>query len=295
MDILPLESPPAVLFKLRSLASPQDWQRLETLFKRRSLWFSSPDKFNDPFEGHVSQKVKLSTDDAKAFANRMAKKSGVGNRQQRRDLVQDKTKTLVRGFEVNGHLPHLDTIGVLCLMDLYGITRRSDEILAWSHYAGNHKGVAIGFSPRRKTSPNLFNFALRVNYDSKEPVTPDDARAMEKAILTKAPCWSYEREWRILSTYRQSVACIEKSLSAGDFAVGTNMHDFRLREPLFNAEVYFDPEDMSEVHLGVRLSEIEKARVVSLANSYGLTPRFVNVCLHPTEFSLVKLPYRDRA
>jgi len=237
-------------------------------------------------------KAQLSKEEARAFSYRKAKESGVGNRAERRTRGRSAASTLAHGFEVNNHLPGLSSIGVLCLMDLAGIEEPSNEILVWSHYAASHKGVALGFRVRRSSHANLFGLADRVEYDVKPDIGLGDDEAYRKAILTKAPCWRYEREWRVVSSFRQSLPEIQESLDAGDFDLGGNMHHFRLNEPVANASAYFDSDDLAEIQFGARLTEDEKSRIVSIARACGLAPDFVNVKLHPTDFALVRETYR---
>lgn len=104
----------------------------------------------------------------------------------------------------------LQTVKVLCL------TKAFDEILMWSHYATNHTGALIVFSPRSNDS--IFSIAKPVEYRDTLPLifeidevaklfTGQSSMTDESSIkdsffqiiLTKAISWKYEREWRIVA------------------------------------------------------------------------------------------------
>lgn len=66
----------------------------------------------------------------------------------------------------------------------------------WSHYAGQHTRVCIGFKPSRIKT----NFLSPVNYSQIVPVvdvrayTSNDSFAIVSAGLTKSEHWDYEEE-----------------------------------------------------------------------------------------------------
>ena len=84
----------------------------------------------------------------------------------------------------------------------------------WSHYAENHTGTLIIFSP--KTNDSQFSIAKPVVYENSLPevmsaqdmallltgqISMTDSKSSQKAYdkitLTKAASWQYEKEWRI--------------------------------------------------------------------------------------------------
>jgi hypothetical protein len=82
---------------------------------------------------------------------------------------------------------------------VYSVTAVRHPILLWSHYAGDHKGVALHF--RRDVHP--FTNAVPIRYSSEYPKLPFPLQgglstAVVDAILTKSECWAYEREHRLI-------------------------------------------------------------------------------------------------
>jgi len=95
-------------------------------------------------------------------------------------------------------------LGVVCL------TSSWDNQLMWSHYAGSHTGICLGFKFSDLTWKDRDYFLLRpVQYSNITPIPMSKAWKDEKKGLpseatattflrTKNPDWHYEKEWRII-------------------------------------------------------------------------------------------------
>lgn len=108
----------------------------------------------------------------------------------------------------------------LAAVGIFSLSEANDSELMWSHYGGNHSGVAVGFGCNPGCKLANARHSLQVKYASEKPTfnvgfknevafyaTPgggmrstsrvsfeDDV--FRAAISTKTPPWSYEREWR---------------------------------------------------------------------------------------------------
>ena len=76
----------------------------------------------------------------------------------------------------------------------------------WSHYANQHSGFCIEYDCREGTG--LRRLVYPVHYSDDAPsVSAADLMGLEKSAaldslwLTKATCWSYEQEWRVLMAH----------------------------------------------------------------------------------------------
>jgi hypothetical protein len=91
---------------------------------------------------------------------------------------------------------------VFCMSD------RHNELLMWSHYADQHRGVVLEFNAS-ETCKSFFGDARPIDYTSepnrrvtaaevcKSLLGPfDGERWMHASLYTKSYHWSYEREWR---------------------------------------------------------------------------------------------------
>lgn len=77
---------------------------------------------------------------------------------------------------------------------------KNDDILLWSHYAEQHKGLSIAFNTESLCSRGL-DFK-EINYVNKRVQIPsaDDISTsfISNLITSKAKHWKYEKEWRLI-------------------------------------------------------------------------------------------------
>lgn len=168
----------------------------------KELWFSKPKLFNDPFDCQLD--IDAYFDDVEKY------------------LAQSKNDKL-NAFR--------EGIKILTKKDLYAYfctCKAWEHTLMWSHYANNHKGIAMGFSfsagsPIKTTEliikpirydNSSFNKAITaVNnssnmYDEYKGTLSDNAKEFYKDFFNssmhlyeiirfmKAECWKYEEELR---------------------------------------------------------------------------------------------------
>lgn len=263
------EGLPDVLYKFRPLASDDDWVRLEQILTARELWFSSVDKFNDPFEGlPVLSTAPTTFKRALDWAKRKYSEFNYTDRQQRRKGQQHVARGLRRGLSHSGRIPEIDGVGICCLMT------RVDSLLAWSHYSARHRGVALGFRVAPVTSEhpigNMFSFALPVKYADRRPssdvVRDDNESRFSNLFLTSAKCWEYEHEWRLL--------------------VDPNVPESQVYCRRANSPALFDVIDLVEVRFGSRLAEKDQYRVRQMLRCTGANPALSVAKTHSTEYGL---------
>lgn len=172
------------------------------------LWFSSFSKLNDPFEGqYVVEEMKLPSDEAlKVFYKH-------DSHYQNSDFKIDRRIKVVKAninlfySDLNSYLKkeYFQKFKVACFSRVY------DEILLWSHYADEHKGICLIFDKEAllnglKESTTDEMESSRVDYDTmkKLQVSFTDKEPYkiriendEDVIFRKLECWGYEKEFRI--------------------------------------------------------------------------------------------------
>ncbi len=146
---------------------------------------------------------------------------------------------------------------ILCL------TERPTHTAMWCHYAGNYSGVVLEFHCLDVTG-SAFLTPERVTYPTEKPaiytadgwaelMVLDLETASEKmlhiATYTKAPDWSYEDEWRIVSYKRPS--------DSGHFT-----------------DYPFDPRELAAIYLGPLISASDLKSLGSLMSAYPLAKVF---------------------
>lgn len=180
-------------------------KRFAQIFADRTLYFSNPRHFNDPW-------------DCKPFFNR----SALGD-----DSERDKT---VRWFVDNGrrrgpglpeqehqrreaewrsNRPLLESMidefsremdeEIQRQYRVFCLSRHPDSTLMWAHYAASCRGMCLEFSVQNA----LICGALEVNYFDEYPLfsthaSDDDSNL--QPLLSKSAVWKYEDEFRVFAT-----------------------------------------------------------------------------------------------
>ncbi|MBM3181394.1 MAG: DUF2971 domain-containing protein [Chloroflexi bacterium] len=166
--------------------------------RHRSVWFSKPETFNDPFDCDINFKIVDVTDESvKAMVVRM---DGTVNKSISND---DAVRMALAATEVVKKKQWAE-IGVACFAEEYA------NILMWSHYADNHRGFCLEFdTDHYPFKPAKTETVIKVNYADSYPSLSindipqkilDHSISLPKFLLgTKSLHWCYENEWRIFS------------------------------------------------------------------------------------------------
>jgi hypothetical protein len=93
------------------------------------------------------------------------------------------------------------TVGIACFSESF------DNEIMWAHYAGNYRGICIGYNAaklRDNLSPavRLARMAYADTPVRLSKYNKDDVYAAAHKILSqKKYNWAYEREWRVMGEY----------------------------------------------------------------------------------------------
>jgi Protein of unknown function (DUF2971) len=158
---------PPYLYRYRRLPDDARVEQEIVAIKEKYLWCSTYKGMNDPMEGLYEATARFQKDSI--YRRAVA------------DILYAK----------------LD-IGICCFSDTY------DNELMWTHYAGDHSGICIGYQPALLVEGLPTNAQLvRVAYGMSPPaINAKDAvnatAATCKILSHKKSSWQYEREWRVL-------------------------------------------------------------------------------------------------
>lgn len=183
------------LFKFRPYAGAQDGERVKELLMG-SAYFSRLCDFNDPFEGRarfVSGDRDTFLERLRAHVERIERECGIKPQSPLANVDADEfVASMTKKNQERLRTEHR----FFCLC-----ATRAHPLL-WSHYGDSHRGVCIQFAS--KSHP--FGNALKIAYDEQFPgleVVPSGGRntveLLTKCLLTKAPYWLYEHEYRLVS------------------------------------------------------------------------------------------------
>ncbi len=186
---------PRSLFKYCSI----DNFTLEAI-KTGCVWMSNPANFNDPFDCALSL-------DFKSFNKRnsnyySALSSVLAGRSESHTLA--KQQAPIPGWVMNvanhNFLEEQRKIGVCCFSE------ESTNILMWSHYADNHRGICIEYEFSEGTLPhskiqkvNYCNQIPQITVENFNQSTREEKQSMLKELsILKSEIWGYEKEWRLI-------------------------------------------------------------------------------------------------
>lgn len=174
--------PPSTLYKFMSLSniisgrsnkSSDPFRGIDALREmivEKKIWYSNPSSFNDPFE---FQNIKC-----------------VGIKNHRLAAKQIYKQNNSYGESV------LSRCGIICFCN------NCKDIRMWAYYADGHRGVCICFKCEKSSFYD--NKLYDVTYDDNIVEFEIDLNDMEKDLFlrqvsTKAECWQYEEEYRIVN------------------------------------------------------------------------------------------------
>lgn len=139
------------------------------------------------------------------------------------------------------------------------IPESKSNLLMWSHYTDEHRGVVLGFD----TENSFFSDLKRVKYDSVIPdhlmasVDINDINSLLPLFFIKSDEWIYEKEHRVVreltdSDYRlnEKTKQIEKN---NNFASANEKHFFVVPY-----------EALSSIYFGCRMEDDEKHKICKL-------------------------------
>lgn len=155
------------------------------VLKENSLYFNLKSNFNDPFDLNIN--LTISKD---KFQNLLVNHS---------EAIDKLTSENIMKLCYWSERLTLQKFGIFCCC------KSCNDILMWSHYANNHKGICIEYTDdlinaiKDSYSPyDLAIFCGDIIYDDERK----DLNNMIKdndgtPIFKKAKCWAYEKEYRI--------------------------------------------------------------------------------------------------
>lgn len=245
----------------------------------RTLRWSSPTLFNDPFD--VQFDLHAEYDRGRVAARAMqAILDGYYGKQPinprnilgqililLRDRVPGMSEAELReklgpGFyegmeRAERRLPktHEEFRAVIADLKLLCLSEVHDNILMWAHYAKDHTGIVLELACIEELD-SAWGAAMPVRYEKRMPLLIDedklvalmsgvgtivDPQIFHNSVYVKAADWAYEREWRL-------VGGRDKHKAFEDFG--------------------FHPLELSGVYLGCRTTVADQDELIKLAGAY---------------------------
>jgi len=178
-------------------------ERRDELITKALLWFAKPEDFNDPLDSNLHYRQEYTQEEIKFCWSAFL--------QNRPEHPQTLPEMLdIRGFneafikQQNAiRNKEISNTGVCCF------SLNPEEILMWSHYAKDHKGIVYEFtsdlfsgsiSDNFKGNPYEVVYSKDNKYELLSYVLTGKNKKKQfvKGLLTKANEWRYEQECRFI-------------------------------------------------------------------------------------------------
>lgn len=224
---------PDKLYKYRSLATNKDRKRTFQIIEDGKIFYSKFQHLNDPFDGNLKFDQNISGNDLKRLVHSFKEEDPKSPINLERFLTPSgKIKKGVKDLLHSGlktSLEMLPNYGVLCLSE------NPSSILMWAHYS-QFSGVAIEFSISNSilSDPDKI---LRVKYQAVYPKIRltdfnfQEDKAVRTVFSTKYTDWSYEKEWRALTTDGGSLQDLPAPISSVILGpLIRNTHESKIRK-----------------------------------------------------------------
>lgn len=176
----------------------------EKILTQNEIYFSSPEKFNDPFDSKLHLTCDGTMKERKRYLYKQYQKKYPKRRKE--DILTDVEMGIItKGRDeivLNEALEKSREImrkkfGICCFSE------KRDNILMWAHYAKQHTGFCLEFNVDNDFF-TLSTRAIKVEYDAIWPelnvmrLDSYPEGEVGKKLLIKANNWEYEQEWRIV-------------------------------------------------------------------------------------------------
>lgn len=270
--------PPAILFRYFPVRP-----FIEDIVSGVSLRFANPQDFNDPFEARPALYMDPKDPATYKYHHRVAKKFGMSASER---IAKVKALEFRLKRSAGRDLPsdvmqqHMGTIGVLSL------TPHPDNLLMWSHYGDSHRGVCIGFD----TTIHFFRTAMAVRYRDAYPVInpaiETNDGGLEKTILTKATCWAYEDEWRVVKHTWGEQDRLARMDEYSRRGFDTEKIDI-LANHNGPGDYAFNKAAVREIIIGARAPADTRVHITGWIRRYNASVRLFQTACHDHQYRLV--------
>ncbi|MET1254604.1 DUF2971 domain-containing protein [Aliikangiella maris] len=194
------------LYKIK----PLDRRNIENI-ANDEIWVPQASSLNDPYDCSILPHLKtdIEINELQELLNELANEAEIFNHVVNAEYFEAKSKQDKNWIAHQTVCQRIKSIGILSFIDT------PYNIVTWSHYGNEHKGICIEFSPVSDNYLERFKIYLggyrlqSVSYTNNIPridwheFLRSPRILLEIILRTKFRDWSYENESRII-TYNES-------------------------------------------------------------------------------------------
>lgn len=250
-----------ILYKYRNYTKDSKARTLE-IINKQELFFAGIESFNDPFDGRVHLRFDGKLNEIIAAQIRTQytmnlkkedKYEGIKFEAAHKLVSENVTEEFISNRnEIEARIERIQKIhnqkGVLAL------SSKNDNILMWSHYTFNHKGVCFGFEFDNDPIPEPIRVKYQTHYDDIWGWLYTDEEIVGRILYSKSVDWEYEDEHRIV------------------------IDGIRAEK--------FSPNSLKEIVFGSKMSEEDKLEIIKECEKCGLNPIFKQAVLDVELFKI---------
>lgn len=233
-------------------------QFLYDLLINNEIWFSSPYSFNDPFDCNITIDGNNTPEQIRHYFNidnwKGSSKSDyriqrlIDTNFEDKEAFQNKINSISKNA--------IARLGLTCF------TQTNDNLLMWSHYTEDHKGICLEFDYKKDN--NFFKPLKKVTYSKAYPIYNyynDKQNVVGELMLNKSDHWNYENEIRVIKDESQLYS--------------------------------FNPESLIGIYFGARTTDKQIKTIMGLVR--GLEKyqhvNFFRASIHPNDYRLIFKKY----
>lgn len=211
---------PAHLFKYFSVPNAEYQERVRQLVVESSLYFASPQKFNDPLDCRIPPSFEANTLTIEGYwkehldreaprMDRADRKAAVKKMVRESRSAEGRERLTRRCFDA------VDAHGVACM------STDPVSMLMWSYYSAGHSGLVVRLKTTLEHFSQISPFAtpVRVNYAEQFPTinfyTDSVGHFVQTVLGTKSEAWRHENEWRLILVGRTGAVTLPRTMVDG--------------------------------------------------------------------------------
>lgn len=215
------------------------------------IYYSLPESFNDPFDTQCSftssTAITHSTD-----ANRVAKAFP-----DDQDIVAFELKNV--SSDIDSFQRKLKKFGIVSLAE------SASDILMWSHYADNHKGICIELDRNENNELGNPEVTSKVKYTQSYPslnskILLDSDKfnsSLQRVLYTKSKQWEYEKEWRTFKQQGGIVYPLPGKIKSITFGIRSSQMDIEIvKKLIIGTEIMLFQAELKLGEFGIKFKKI---------------------------------------
>ena len=187
------------------------------VLKNQELYFSHPSEFNDPFDSKLNIIWRGKIEDWISFNSKYGNQNPIEVKKIISDYIRNGILKEKKGdILLNPQDKRFKTINKNMQLEesldyprVYCFSRDMNNILMWSHYANEHKGICLCFKSQQIDNGNFLildssnHYLFPVVYDDNLPkqvnmLSNYDPKELVAFLRTKHSGWEYETEYRLI-------------------------------------------------------------------------------------------------